>query len=396
MRNILILAILILAATGCTNTKIKMFEKFKGGVPKAIENELTVPFTLQGSHVILVDADFDDHTLPVIIDTGGMTMLENSLADSLQLEKHESPQEGVSLAKIASLKLAKVEVNDLKAVIMPFGDTFKLSKNSIQGMVGSDYLRFFQVAFDYRRNEILFRNSSKLVKENDSDVLMDMKILFPYFPSVKTVINGDLKFNGLIDTGLNYAFVLPYDRLEDMPEHIRQKSIGATGFFAKWPFTTQTRNVMTVLDEVRIGDIVLSDVPVLFADLPGMIDEKTILIGKDFMDDYLVTMDYPKRKVLFQPCDGEEQSILFSTGLNIVNTGKALEVMGIWQNSPAEKAGIALEDKITAVNGLGMVELENRQIRLWLYDPKVESIRITREVDGKLEEIEIEKANLIK
>ncbi len=394
MRFIAVLILLAVTMMACSDAKIKMFEKFKGGEVKPLDGEKIVPFEVYSGHVITVDALFNDRAVPVVLDTGGMTMIGNDVADSLSLELHETPQEGVSLAKVEHIRLGDVDVQNLKAAIMPFGKTFKFGNVQILGMVGSDYFRFFQTTFDYEKEEILFRNPAKLVAKNTDDLLLKMKIIPPYFPTVETTINGELKLDGLVDTGLNHAFVMPINQFETMPQSIKDRAINVKGFFAKWPYTDQTRNVLALLDEVRIGDLVLNDVPVIFADLPNMLNEGTLLIGKHFMDDYRTTLDFDNRQVLFEKAKPVEQSIRFSTGINIVISEDVMSVRGLWEGSPADIAGFVPDEEILSINGKGVDELTNRMIREWMDDPAVKSILIGHTVNGEPVEVTLEKVDL--
>ena len=394
MRYLAILILLLILLAACSDTKIKMFEKFKGGEVIPLDGEKTVPFRIYSGHVIAVDARFNDRIVPVVLDTGGMTMIGSDLADSLGLELHETPQEDVSLAKVEHLLLGEVEVLNLKAVIMPFGKTFSFGDNELLGMVGSDFFRFYQTTFDYETQEMTFRNPSKLTAKREGDRLMKMTIVPPYFPTVETTLNGELTMDGLIDTGLNHAFVIPINRLEKMPQSVRDRAINVKGFFAKWPYTDQTRNVLTLMDEIRIGDIVMKDVPVIFADLPFMMEENVLLIGKHFMDDYRTTLDFHNRQVLLEEATPIRQSIRFSTGINIVKIDGKLGVRGLWEGSPADIAGFRPDDEIVTINGRTAEELDNKLIRLWTDDPEVKSLSVTIMRDGKLVEIDLDKVDL--
>ncbi len=391
MRLIILMILLLVSMMGCSDVKVKLVEQAKGGEVSPLDGEKLVPFELNSAHVITLHPEFNGREIPIVLDTGGMTMIGREVADTLNLELHATPQEGVSLAKVESIRLNGVEVRNLKAAVMPFGDTFKISNIKLDGMLGSDFLRFFQVTFDYNRNEITFRNPSKLTKENQGDLLLKMKIIAPYFPTVQTKVNSKMKLNGMIDTGLNHAFVLPYELLEKFPD---ARVMKAKGFFAKWPFTEQQRNALALIDEIRIGDKVLKDVPVLFADLPNMLDEGTMLIGKHFLDDYRTTLDYPNRMVLLQETDPIEQSLSFSTGVSIIRRLDKLIVRGVWEGSPADLAGINPEDEILTINGLEATALDNHQIQEWIDDPSVKELKLTRLVNGEVEEINLVKVNL--
>ena len=97
MKKLILITIvwsLIMMISG-ENKRIEMFEKFKGGVPSILENEVIIPFELQRSHVIEIQTVIKDNSFTMIMDTGGMTMLEKSINDSLDFETIEIPEQNV-------------------------------------------------------------------------------------------------------------------------------------------------------------------------------------------------------------------------------------------------------------------------------------------------------------
>ncbi|MCD4828043.1 MAG: PDZ domain-containing protein [Candidatus Cloacimonetes bacterium] len=378
---ILVFATVMMA---CGDPRVKMVAQFMGGEPELDGEEVEVPFSIGGSHIINLTARFNDRDIPIVLDTGGMTILDSALADSMKLELVEIPDESVHLAKVDVVALDGASVHGLKAAVMDFSGMFGMSKFGLGGMIGSDWLRHFQTTFDYERGSVMFRQPEKLRAKLPNDHLLDMTIVMPYFPTVETVFNGDVTLKGIIDTGLHYGFVLPMAQLDNMPPEQREKAIDAEGWFAKWPFPGPNRNKLAVVDEIRLGDIVLNNVPVIFADLPSFTGDDRLLIGKYFLDDYITTLDYEHEQVLLREAPGMSQSIVFSVGLNLTHKGDEWKVCGLWQGCPAQRAGIQLDDIVLAINGTPVAELTRHEVDRWLVDPEVKSIELrVRGADGE-------------
>jgi len=85
-----VFAVLILIS--CQGAKTKMFEKFKGGDGQELETDVVVPFNLVASHIIEVEAEINGSIQTMVLDTGGLTMLDKSIADSLKMELISTPQ----------------------------------------------------------------------------------------------------------------------------------------------------------------------------------------------------------------------------------------------------------------------------------------------------------------
>jgi len=395
MNKIMILFLVLLGVMSvcmCEESKqIAMFEQFKGGVPSELKTDVVIPFTLLRSHVIEVTSTIKDMPYKMIFDTGGMTMLEKSINDSLGFETIKIPQQNAEMAIIDELKLGGASVSGMKVGLVGFNDTFKFE---LPGMIGSDYLRFFNVEINYEKQNITFRNSYKLTKDTDSDHLMDIEMISPYFPTVELLVNGEHKFPGIIDTGLHYAFVFPISWLENLSESEKENLVESDGYFARWPWTESPQNYFYLMPEIKLGDIVLKDIPVIFGEIPNFLGNSTALIGKYFLENYLTTIDYPNRQVKFTDANQTNYSLRFSAGINVAKKEGKLQITGIWANSPASEAGLKPADELIAVNSKTFDEISEREIADTIMDKTNIKFYLTILRDGKEEDILLRKRDL--
>lgn len=387
-------AIVILINVGCSELKIKMFEKIKGGKGEILTKTEEVNFEIIASHIMTVKANLDGNKIQMVLDTGGLTIIDKKIADSLNFEIEKIPNEDVEFAKVKETSLGDVSVYDLNAVKMDFRETFTAENFQSFGMIGSDFFRFFQTSFDYQEQKIFFSNPKKMKTNSETEHLLKMKIIFPYFPTVKVVLNNNFKIEGMIDTGLNYAFVLPVGWLKNLSEEERSKAIKAKGFFAKWPFTEEPNNHLYLMNEIKIGDIILKNEPVIFAELPPFLEKDILLIGKYFLDKYITTLDYKHKQVLLKDAEPNNISIDYSFGLYVFNQGDEFKIKGIWENSPADKSGILLSDKLISVNGRKCDEITNFELFNLMNNRDRETVELVIEREGKDVSIELQKNDL--
>jgi len=373
------------------NKQIEMFEKFKGGVPGELENEVIIPFELQRSHVIEIQTVIKDKSFTMIMDTGGMTMLEKSINDSLGFETIEIPQQNVTMAIVDEIKLGTASVSGMKVALIEFNDTFKFE---LPGMIGSDCLRFFNVEIDYAKQNITLRNPGKMVQENKSEHLIDIEMLPPYFPTVNLNINGKHNFPGLIDTGLHYAFVFPISWLKNLSETEKKNLIESEGYFARWPWDESPKNYFYLMPEIKLGDLVLKDVPVIFGEVPVFLNNSTTLIGKYFLENYLTTIDYPNRQVKFTDVERTDYSLRYSAGINVAKKDEKLQITGVWKNSPAYEAGITTQNELITINGKNFNEISDQEISDILMNKKTIKFYLKIVRDGKEEEFLLRKRDL--
>ena len=393
MKKIFYLMTVFVALTliSCQGAKTKMFEKFKGGKGQKLESDVVVPFKLIASHIIEVEAEINGSIQTMVLDTGGLTMLDKSVADSLKTELISTPQNNVQLTETDEIKLQDVTVNGLKMGVIDFRKMFKFQHS---GMIGSDYLRFFQSEYNYQEQTITFRNSQKLKKRTNKDLLMDIEIIFPYFPTVDVQINSNEILPGLIDTGLHYAFVLPVSWMENLSEEEKNCLIEAEGFFAKWPIPAPPKSYLCKLEKIKFGDIVIKDVPVIFAELPPLLQQEVVLIGKYFLENFITILDYPKRQVMFTEVYNNNYTLAYSAGIMISKKDDKFDITGIWKKSPAAEFGITPDTELLAINGKKHTEISQKEIMEMLMNKKVAKFYLKILRDDREEEILLRKRDL--
>jgi len=398
MKRIKILSLVILVfvsyvLVSCSSFKNKvatiMFAKKIGGSAAKISKPIVIPFELQRKHIIKVFPKFNDFEVECVFDTGGMTFLDSICADKIGGKLEKIPGEDVKLLNIEKLTLGDAEVNNFNAIIINLRN---LKKET--GMIGSSFLKFFQTTIDYENKTITFDKPSKLKKKTPEDHLMKMKVIVPYFPTVKVKMNGK-KVNGMIDTGLDSGFVLPVEMMSNLSEKERAKCIKAKKLFGWWPFTENSENYYYVMPEIVIGDIKLENVPVMYATLPTMNGNGKILIGKNFLEEYLTILDFEHKQVLLRESRKLKRDYNFSTGIDVILFERGFVLHGLWENSSADKAGLLVDDEILKFDGFSSNEISNSEIQERLSNPLFNNISLTIERDDNQIEILINKEDLL-
>jgi hypothetical protein len=390
MKRAFLLITLILTAA-CLTAEASMFARLKGG-RVTIEKPITVPFSITAHHLPVLDAGLNGTPVKMVLDTGGITMIDSSLCTELNLEKEDLTQFGMTLVKLDSISLGDIRVYDMKANVLNFEDKFKMHKFGIRGMIGSDLLRFFQTEIDYSRAQFIFSKPEKMVAKSGKDHLMDMNIILPYLPAVRATVNNSLELDAVVDTGVQFGLVIPYSYLENEDIRGEKQIVECEGMFASWPYAEQNRNALMKVDLIEFGDLVLKDQTVLFADLPKFGGKDVILLGRDFLNDYKTRLDYENLQVCLQEAPFRNEDIAFSIGTNLVFIDGNYELKGIWKGSPADKQGLKVGDKFSLVNG--KEDISGDDLYWLLVNPEVKEITLTYAESGK--EITLEKQHLLK
>jgi len=302
-----------------------------------------------------------------------------------------SRSEGLILLTLFGIFLGELQVLDMKASVLDFQNKFKMGKFGIRGMIGSDLLRLFQTEIDYSAGQFTFSKPASMVSDSERNHLLDMEIILPYLPVVKTVINQSLELKAIVDTGLHFAVVIPYPYLERGDIRSEGKILECDGMFANWPFTEQNRNVLMKVGRIEIGDLVLEDQTVLFADLPRFGNQETMLLGRDFLNDYKTRLDFENLQVCLSEAPFRQEDIAFSIGTNLLRQDGCYELKGLWKGSPADSIGLKVGDKFSHVNGRS--DLSGEELYWLLTNPQVKELTLTEAESGK--EIKLAKRDLL-
>ena len=379
--------------------QIEFIEQLRGGVPEPI-TKVVYPFSLTRSHIIELPVKINDsdEELTFVFDTGGNTMIDMELAEKLGLEIDSmiTPMQVMYLTR-TNIKSAGLDVKDFNMSVMDFKKTFDLGNDELEGMIGPDYIRFFRTTIDYQDDQLIFENNETPLEAKTSEQhLLDMEIMMPYHPSIQMQIGDYFPIMGRIDTGLHYPIVLPIAFIEQLPEEEQDKLISCKGYFAKWPFTETHENYLYKCDEITIGDITFKNVGIIFAEFPF---NNSALLGKDFLEQFVTTLDFPNRKVLLTETEKSDKDILFSTGINVrkLDDGN-FKIVGLWENSPADNAGIECDDIILEIDGKNASEIETGELYVMRFDTNIKeiSLKIQKSGSDEVKEIVLEKEYLIK
>lgn len=101
------------------------------------------------------------------------------------------------------------------------------------------------------------------------------------------------------------------------------------------------------IKELQIGNFHLQQYPACADRIPEAV------LGEDLLSQFILTLDYPGNAVALTPIARPKfEHNIFSTGICEETTVKnGLRIGGIWENSPAVKAGIRPGDLILKLNG---------------------------------------------
>jgi len=395
LRLTLLLTALLLIGS-CT--AVSIITKFRGGEPVLPLGESQISFKLQG-HKIMVPVRLNDFEREqcFLLDTGAMSAIDLTLADELGLAPGQAlptPNDTVMVYLTEQplvIGIGEAAVRDLHLVRFDLSNTFRMKK--FDGFIGSNLLRHFRVTIDYAQQQLTLGRSGPVEPAsglaNDPPLRMSFRSSFPlYFPLLACSLRDGIEAEAMIDSGSPYLLVLPLELLESAVIATGAPYIRGRGPLVKWPFTDDDACYLARLPRFQLGELLLQDLPVVLADLPSGDDH--LLLGRDFLAEFVTTLDYPAEEILFSPVgEVEFPRNVTSTGLKLDQKPEGTFVRGFWEGSPAEEAGLVLGDEVVRIDGVAATDYSRQALSDLLNDQSRRSIELALLREGVLQTVEI-------
>jgi len=240
-----------------------------------------------------------------IVDTASsVTVVGRDAAEVLGI--HQDSNSAISgCCSSKMLAVGSMQIGGIRRSKVPIalGNLSQLSKETgtqLDGIIGSPFLKDYQVVIDYPLMEIAFEEPGQ---EHSLPTKFTL-VSDVNFIVVETEINEKGPFNFLVDTGATKTVVAKQiGQVFDLGgiSHGRKKAL--SGFFAG------TTMILSKVRSVQVGKAKSTDVEVGVQDL-SLCDGVGVpldgVLGYTFMKDYQVTINYPRREMSFEKEDESE------------------------------------------------------------------------------------------
>lgn len=201
----------------------------------------------------------------------------------------------VDRVRVDSLSLGPSTIRDLQLPALSEADL------GGAGMIGIDALARQRLMLDFEEKLIRVEDASKPVKSMPGDIVITARLRRGQL-ILTEVKAGPVTLDAVVDTGsqISIGNSALRDKLVRRRLHKLETvtAIGVTG--------TSVKLHIARIDELRLGSVTLSNVPIAFADVPpfavfGLADQPALLLGTDLLGTFRrVSLDFRARKVRFQ------------------------------------------------------------------------------------------------
>jgi len=208
---------------------------------------------------------------------------------------------------VNALTVGDTRVPNLELPVLAEGDI------GGDGMIGIDALVEQRLMLDFEKRLIKVEDASRPTPRYDGEIVVTARLRKGQLILTRARANGR-QVGAVIDTGSEITIgngVLRDQLLRRGTRLTELEVTGVTGVMMKLKIAR--------VHELKLGPVVLSDVPRAFADVPpfavfGLADQPALLLGTDMMDAFRrVLLDFRARKVRFQLRRCQQSGITIST-----------------------------------------------------------------------------------
>ncbi|MFW6029831.1 MAG: aspartyl protease family protein [Halanaerobiales bacterium] len=346
--------------------------------------------------VVLINVEINNkEKLKFILDTGSPTVIDKNIAQQLELKEEMDISVGDSSGEIRknsitildNLEIGSMKIKDTPVLISDLSMIQAIGYD-INGILGSDILRFFKLIINYKEENIVFSTDKKFeTKEETYNIKFDMDQMF--IPNINFDFKGN-KLPGLIDTAYNGYIAIPSALVIQNKEYFAERRmIESSGNMSKGAFDEYQENCYQLeLYDFAIGDIEFDKIPIITSEYG--------LVGNEFLEKFTVVINYLSEELILIKNSKDFKRNIYDTGLSLSrNDVDEIIVSGLWEDSSAERAGILIGDKILEINDKKIEDYSLIEIWEILKDPLIENFNFLIIRDNKELTITIKKEHLL-
>ena len=318
----------------------------------------TLPFRYVAGHV-LIDALPGDSTerLNFILDSGAPTTYSDDVADAhggeavgqIKEEAIDGSVLDVPIIPVETLSLGGAEFHDAagtKGFLEPDNPLSCLSDN---GLIGASLMKNAVWQLDYEAQEVTIAPTLDGLDHIDGAIALDFTYASPASPSPLVRFGGgDGELVFLLDTGSDGDLTVNPADVEAIGVTVDQDGPAIETIAAGAAGTYDAALTYAGID-LDIGGATVAEYPIATVE---SLAEGQGNIGNAFLDDFVLTIDWPGGKVYLDPvsADGSIPTPTEPAAVNVGWDGEDMTVGSIARGSPPAEAGLELGETVVAID----------------------------------------------
>lgn len=343
---------------------------------------VSVPFTVVGSYLLVEVSINNSMPLNFVLDSGVKNTIITELApeDSIELNYANSTLlkglgSGSELRALPSpgnsLGLGGLELKN-KLIYVLEEDLFSLSKHTgvkINGLLGSDIFQDYVVEINFNRQRIYFYEFDKFDARRYSSWLhmtIEGQKMFVEVPVVDA--SGDsISTNLLVDTGAELAaWFKSYGN-----KRVGLPSKRVRGFIGQG-LNGEIKGHFGRVSKLQLGSYTINNPIVTFPDSASIAEiaaetDRDGTLGSQVLNRFNLAFDVKNNRLYLRPNSNFKKKFVYNiAGVELMQVSPVIripEVIYVWENSPAEKAGVKVGDQVLEIDGRKTYEMKISEVK---------------------------------
>jgi hypothetical protein len=360
----------------------------------------SIPVTITGG-AVLVPVKISDRTFNFLLDTGSSrSVIDPVTAANLGLvsEGTQRIQKNfrdlvVDITEVNTLTIGKQAFNHAPLDELTLAPVSKALGIPVDGVLGSDILQQLTFKLCYSKKTLLIGPLSKLgtlgkpapLRHSENEFLVSVTLI-----SMPTQL--------VLDTGTN-STNLSWKTWEKLARVWTPKQI-VEGIARAGNPTSQA--ILVCLPSLQLGNDVLSDQAVRAqqqSDAGAFSSEEFGgILGSDILQQLEITFDLKNNRIFLRPDTlyKRDPYRYVTVGIQIANNGQGgFEIMSVWKDSPAARAGLQQRDVLKAVDGEPVETFTAQQVSSMLHAKEGTEIKLAVERDAVPSTIAVKTRTLL-
>ena len=329
-----------------------------------------MPFHLWNNHIYADVSVNGSKPMTFIFDTGGHSILAPATAKELGVKTMGSVSStggGDNIATggeamVKSLTVGGATITDQPVSTLDTSPAGTEGANE-KGMIGYEFFARFITRFDYGHHTITFIDK-KYFDPKTAGMPVPMR-LYHQFPEILGSYDGVPGRFG-IDTGSRMPLLLnkAWAAKNGFPKPGTKTLQAQTG----WGVGGPTHSLVFKGGVLKLGDVTI-DHPLTMVSTDkggaGSVELFPSNVGGGVLKRFAVTFDYDNSTMYLKPIQGhvEDLDTFDKSGMWINAVPEGFKVIDITKGGPAEGAGLAKDDVITAINGKSAAGMNLPELR---------------------------------
>jgi hypothetical protein len=319
------------------------------------QDQYATNFQPTNGELILVNVQLNGRPeeFTFILDTGaGVMVVSTRVADTLGLPKESefslkditNQTQTVDVVQLGSFRLGDIEFTNVGAIVTDLEGVKALGGPKLDGIIGTNLLRFFILEIDYVAKTVHFSTKNRVGEHENLGYAIPISYKANFPLSTKIKLADDTLIDAGIDTGVNGPFLtIPKEKLPTLTPLLTCPVVRSKGIMTGGVFGV-SESAVSRINTMQLGDLQLQNLPVQFSDI-GFFN-----LSNGFLSHFHVIINYPDSQMYLRPLEERpfETNIVSFGYMAPPNAAGERRIIGIWEGSAAAQHGLQVGDVLVS------------------------------------------------